>query len=118
MKSSMPGEFPDAPSPSPLRVVPVEASRAVRFVFEGRTIEAAPGETIGVALMASATLVLRTTERLGEGRGLFCNMGICFECLVEVDGRPNVRACQTVAQPGMRVQRQHGHGTSDAPVPT
>jgi hypothetical protein len=93
-----------------LRLVPLEPASTVSFRFDGETIEAGPGETISVALYASGRQVLRTTSRLAEPRGLFCNMGVCFECLVEVDGLPNVRACQTAVRAGMQVRTQHGTG--------
>jgi predicted molibdopterin-dependent oxidoreductase YjgC len=82
----------------------------VRFTFEGRPIEARPGTPIAVALVAAGERTFRTTAARAEPRGLFCGMGVCFDCLVEVDGRPNVRACQTPLAEGMRVTRQRGHG--------
>ena len=45
-----------------------------------------------------------------QPRGIFCNMGICFDCLIEIDGRPNLRACQSTVTEGMRVSRQYGVG--------
>lgn len=90
--------------------MPLEPASAVRFRFDGHALEAAPGETISAALYASGRQVLRTTSRRAEPRGLFCNMGVCFDCLVEVDGQPNVRACQTVVRAGMQVRTQHGTG--------
>jgi NADH dehydrogenase/NADH:ubiquinone oxidoreductase subunit G len=35
-------------------------------------------------------------------------MGVCFDCLVEVNGQPNVQACMTQARDGMKVRRQLG----------
>jgi len=93
-----------------LRVVEPGAP-SVRFTFDGRSVEAGSGETIAVALLAAGQKALRTTSRRGEPRGVFCNMGVCFECLVEVDGRPNQRACQTVVRSGMSVCTQHGMGS-------
>lgn len=98
------------PRPGSLRAAPLEAGQAVPFTFDGLPLEAAPGETISVALYASGHQVLRTSARLGEPRGIFCNMGVCFDCLVEVDGQPNLRACQTAVRAGMQVRTQHGHG--------
>ena len=83
------------------------------FTFDGEELHARPGDTLAVALMAAGRRTLRTTSRLAEPRGLFCNMGVCFECLVEVDGRSNIRACQTLVERGMQVRTQHGHGRSD-----
>ena len=49
----------------------------------------------------------------GEPRGVFCGMGVCFECRMIVDGRPNVRTCMTPAHPGCRVERQADSGPED-----
>lgn len=103
-------------TPHSLRLVPLEPSSTVRFSFDGKALEAGSGETISVALHASGEQVLRTTSRRAEPRGLFCNMGVCFECLVEVDGLSNVRACQTVVRPGMQVRTQHGTGLHRQPA--
>ncbi len=80
------------------------------FTFEGQPVRAYPGETIGAALMAASIVVFRTTRRDGRPRGIFCGIGLCFDCLLVVDGRPNQRACVTVAQPAMIVRVQDGAG--------
>ena len=76
----------------------------IRFTFAGRTVQGHAGDTIAMALYASGERVLRNSSRDGEPRGVLCNMGICYECLVVVDGR-TVRACTTVVGEGMRVER-------------
>lgn len=74
------------------------------FEFEGRSIPIAPGATIAAALTAAGELALKHS-RQGDCRGVFCGMGVCQECLVEVDGVPGQRACMTAAEPGVRVLR-------------
>jgi predicted molibdopterin-dependent oxidoreductase YjgC len=91
----------------------LDRARAVRFQFDWQELTAAPGETIAVALLAAGVQALRTTSRREEPRGLFCNMGVCFDCLVEVDGHANQRACQVVVREGMQVRTQRGHGYTD-----
>jgi len=86
----------------------------VRFTFDDREFDASPGQTIAAVLIGQGQRVLRRTSRRGEPRGLFCGMGVCFDCLVQVDGKPNVRACQTVVADGMRVQTQQGDGAWEA----
>jgi aerobic-type carbon monoxide dehydrogenase small subunit (CoxS/CutS family) len=51
---------------------------------------------------------LRKTRFNNNDRGLFCGIGVCFDCLVIVDGVSNQRACLIEAKPGMKVQRQVG----------
>lgn len=79
--------------------------------MDGRAVKAFAGETVAAALLAAGRRVLRTTARRREPRGMFCAIGICFECVMTVDGRPNVRTCQTPVRPGMRVESQTGNGT-------
>jgi predicted molibdopterin-dependent oxidoreductase YjgC len=91
----------------------LDEAHKLRFTFDGDALEAAEGETIAVALWAAGRCVLRTTPHLDEPRGLFCNMGVCFECLVEVDGHANLRACQTIVRADMQVRTQRGFGYKD-----
>jgi predicted molibdopterin-dependent oxidoreductase YjgC len=69
---------------------------------DGHSLPARPGQTVAAALMAAGRLILRYTDS-GAPRGLFCGMGVCFECLVTIDGVSGRRACMTPARPGMRV---------------
>lgn len=75
---------------------------------DGAPIVAFSGETVATALLAGGRLALRHTEKSKQPRGIFCGMGICFECLMTVNGVPNVRTCITPAEPGMIVTTQHG----------
>jgi len=94
----------------------LDRGTAFQFTFDGQPIPAYPGESIAAALMAAGRRVLRTTARAGEGRGLYCGMGVCWECMVVVDGMPATRACMTEARPGMRVETQAGVGASLPPA--
>jgi len=83
-------------------------SRGEPFAFsvDGDAIQAYPGETIAAAMLAAEATGFRR-DRAGRARGLFCNMGVCSECLVHVrDGGVSrrVRACLVPAEPGMTVE--------------
>jgi NADPH-dependent 2,4-dienoyl-CoA reductase/sulfur reductase-like enzyme len=80
-------------------------SESVAIDFEGRRIEARAGESLAAALAAHGILALRTT-RCGEARGIFCGMGVCQDCLVEVDGRRAQRACMTIVDRPLIVRRE------------
>lgn len=82
---------------------------AVTITVDGRTVTAYEGESVAAALLADGDLSTRTTMD-GEPRGLFCGMGVCFDCLVIVDGVPSTRACVTWVRGGMDVARQAGPG--------
>ena len=66
------------------------------------------GDSVAVALLAAGVIATRTTAVSGASRGPYCMMGACFECLAEVDGRPNVQTCMTAVKDGMRLRRQDG----------
>jgi predicted molibdopterin-dependent oxidoreductase YjgC len=86
----------------PLRMPDQEPRGELAFTFAGRTVRARAGETIAMALWADHTLALRASSADGAPRGVFCNMGICYECLVRVDGVLQ-RACTTLVEPGMQL---------------
>lgn len=88
---------------SSLRLAPVSAQQRVTIRFNGDEVEARLGETISSALLAAGCRTLRYS-RTGSPRGMLCGMGVCCECLVKVDGRPFVKACQTYVKPGMQVE--------------
>ena len=88
-----------------------ERGRTLSMFVDGRTLQAYEGESIAAALLASGSRATRWTARSGEPRGYFCGMGVCQDCLVTVDGLPNVRACMTPAREGIRVETQRGLGT-------
>jgi predicted molibdopterin-dependent oxidoreductase YjgC len=83
------------------------------FGFDDREIDFADGQTVGAALVNAGIYSWRVTRRGGTRRGLFCGIGICYDCLVTVDGAPNQRACQVPAQAGMAVTTQIGTGHDD-----
>ena len=78
----------------------------VRFRFEGRELQAPEGISLAAALLSNGEAVFRESPVSGAPRGPFCLMGVCFDCLVEVDGKPNRQACMTEVAAGMEVRRQ------------
>jgi predicted molibdopterin-dependent oxidoreductase YjgC len=81
---------------------------AVDIEVDGERLEAFLGETVGAALVAAGRRGFRRTGRLGAPRGLYCGIGLCFDCLVWVEGAGRVRACQTPVAAGMRVRTEGG----------
>lgn len=73
------------------------------------------GQSLAAALTAAGIRSFRETRREGPGRGVFCGMGVCQDCLVVVEGEPNQRACMTKAKPGMEVARQTFPGVPALP---
>lgn len=85
-------------------------SESTTFSFDGRPIDFVDGWTIGAALTAAGIRSWRTTRVTGKPRGLFCGIGVCFDCLITVDGRPSMRACLTPARAGAVATTQFGTG--------
>ncbi len=80
-----------------------EPTETVGVVIDGRLYRAAAGDTVAAALLSAGIDVFRLTPRHGAGRGVHCGMGVCFDCLVEIDGRPNRQACLTPVREGMAI---------------
>ena len=75
------------------------------FLMDGKPVTFSPGQSIAEALLANGITELRKTVK-GNRRGIFCNMGICGECRVIVEGVPNIPACQEPAREGLVVETQ------------
>jgi len=80
----------------------------VTLRFEDRPITAPAGVSIAAALLLNGVGPFRTTPVTSAPRAPYCMMGVCFDCLVEVDGTPNRQACLTPIREGMMVRRQQG----------
>ncbi len=91
-------------------ILDFQRRRRVAFSFEGRTLEGYEGEPVAAALHALGIKVLRHSIRWKRPRGFFCAIGNCSECLMRIDGRPNVRSCVEPLREGMKVERQEGEG--------
>lgn len=87
---------------------PDESKVTVTIYFEGKPVSAYEGEPIAVALANAGIKALHTTEKTKEPRGAYCMMGRCCDCMMIVDGKPNVRTCVTPVKDGMHVEMQHG----------
>jgi predicted molibdopterin-dependent oxidoreductase YjgC len=73
----------------------------LRFTFGGRRLQARPGQTVAAALIENDILSWRRTRHSAAPRGLFCGIGVCYDCLLTVDGRPGQRACLVPLREGM-----------------
>jgi predicted molibdopterin-dependent oxidoreductase YjgC len=82
-----------------------------KIYVNGKPIPAIEGEPIAAALLAVGIRQFRKTPKYRTPRGLFCAIGRCTDCIMTVDGKPNVRTCVTPVKDGMIVETQEGHGT-------
>ncbi|MBP2643275.1 MAG: Beta-grasp domain [Firmicutes bacterium] len=86
----------------------IEKGRRVTFWYDDKKLEGCEGEPIAAALKAAGVMVHRHTQKYGAPRGIFCAIGRCTDCVMVVDGKPNIRTCITPLAEGMTVQTQYG----------
>lgn len=84
-----------------------EIADPVRITFAGREIIAARGDSVAAALLAAGVDCFRETPLSGAPRAPFCMIGNCFECLLQIDGKPDRQACLITVYDGMTVEVQH-----------
>jgi D-hydroxyproline dehydrogenase subunit gamma len=88
---------------SDLRIKTVQGRREVTLTVDNRPLTAYAGETLLAALVAAGIKSQKDSPVRHEKRGGLCGMGVCYECLVTLNGVPNVRACMTEVEDGMVV---------------
>ena len=90
------------------RRLPEAQSSSVPVTIDGRPFAARMGDSVAATLFAAGLKACRTTPVSGAERGPFCMMGVCFDCLVTIDGRPNQQGCLVPVREGMRIEHQSG----------
>ena len=85
-----------------------EKGRLVTFYFDGKELTGYEGEPIAAALKAQGVMIHRYTKKEHKPRGIFCAIGRCTDCVMVVNGKPNIRTCVTPLEEGMKVQTQYG----------
>lgn len=86
----------------------IEKGRKVTFLYNRKELQGYEGEPIAAALKAEGVMVHRYTKKQHKPRGIFCAIGRCTDCVMVVDGKPNVRTCVTPLKEGMRIETQYG----------
>lgn len=82
----------------------------VEVTVDGTVVRAPAGRTVAAVLTGSGRPGWRRTRRRGAWRGLSCGIGVCFDCLVTLNGTPGVRACLVEARPGDEIRTEEGSG--------
>ena len=91
-------------------IVDFEEENMVEVTVNGNKLMAAKGRPIAAALFEAGIDVFRITEKMKSPRSLFCGIGQCNDCVMEVNGVPNVRTCVVVIEEGMVINTQEGLG--------
>src|SRR4051812_40022734 len=90
------------------RTLPDDSGGMVGVLINGAPFRAPAGCTVAAALLIAGITPTRTTPVSDSPRAPYCMMGVCFECLVEIDGVPNQQSCLIPVGEGMRINRQLG----------
>jgi sarcosine oxidase subunit alpha len=90
------------------RRLPEAGGATIALTVDGQEIAARAGDSVAAALLAAGIAACRTTPISGAARAPYCLMGVCFDCLVTIDGVGNRQACLVPARAGMRVETQRG----------
>ena len=85
-----------------------DKGKLVTFSLDGKELNGYEGESIAAALKAAGVMVHRYTAKQHKPRGIFCAIGRCTDCVMIVNGVPNVRTCITPLEAGMKIQTQYG----------
>ena len=88
----------------------IKRGRCFEIEVNGDKIDAYEGETVAAALIAAGLKTFRRTSRNDHPRGMYCGIGLCYECMMVINGKPNTRACQTLVSHGCQVETQEGLG--------
>jgi hypothetical protein len=75
---------------------------------EGEAVIVPSGASAAAAVLLAGLTSIRETTISSSGRAPYCMMGVCFDCLAEIDGVPNRQSCMVTVRPGMRIRRQRG----------
>ena len=100
-----------------LRKLPDPAGGLVAVVVDGRPITVGAHDSAATAALLSGLGATRTSPVSGEPRAPFCMMGVCYECLMVIDGVPSRQACLIPVREGMRIDRQVGARVLDGGDP-
>jgi hypothetical protein len=87
---------------------PDAPAATIAVEVEGRSILVPPGASAAAAVLLAGLVSIRDTPVGGSQRAPYCMMGVCFDCLAEIDGVPNRQSCMIAARPRMRIRRQRG----------
>lgn len=85
-----------------------DAVAVVTIAVDGVSVSARAGDTVAAAVLATGVCAFRTSGVSGTARGPYCMMGVCFDCLVAIDGIGSRQACLVPVREGMRIETQRG----------
>ena len=88
--------------------LPEAGAASLTIEVDGKRVQARPGDSVAAAMLAAGQAICRSTPVTGAARAPYCMMGVCFECLVTIDGVGNRQSCLIPVREGMQVDTQEG----------
>ena len=79
----------------------------IKILFEGSSLDVSVGQTVAAALLSEGHLFFRNSVISGQARTPYCMMGVCYECMLEIDGQLSQQACLIPVREGMKIRRQN-----------
>ena len=89
-------------------LLPDPTEPQLTVIVNGDAVSVPAGFTAAAAMLLHGSGATRSTVISGEGRAPYCMMGVCFECLMEINDEPNQQGCLVTVSDGMRINRQQG----------
>jgi predicted molibdopterin-dependent oxidoreductase YjgC len=83
-------------------------TQQITVYVDGKSVSVGANESAAAAALRAGIGYTRLSPITGERRAPYCMMGVCFECLMVIDGVPSRQACMVRVHPGMRIERQLG----------
>ena len=99
------------------RLQPDTSDGGMNLIVDGKRCAAHTHDTVAAVLLQSDLDYCRTTPVSGAPRAPYCMMGVCFDCLVTIDERPNQQGCLIAVAPGMRIATQRGARAANGEIP-
>ncbi len=92
--------------------LPNDQIETVEVTLNGQKVQTPQGTTVAALALTQSLRFTRTTPISESKRAPFCMMGVCYDCLMSIDGKANQRACATYVQNGMQIETQQGVGSA------
>ena len=93
------------------KLLPDQTAATLTVIVNGKAVNVPQGFNAAAAMLLQGNGATRTSALSGAGRAPYCMMGVCFECLMEINGEPNQQGCLVTVTEGMHINAQQGKRT-------
>lgn len=92
---------------SPFNRLETNTPEWITVFIEDQAVKVRQGDSVAAAVLITGLTATRTTPMSESSRAPYCLMGVCYECLLTIDGKENTQACMTPVHEGMKIYKQH-----------